>query len=103
MPEEIKRKKLPDNPGKKKKSKRKQSFFRRLIKGIGRVFNIYYSYTTNPEERENRIKPKLFGRAVTFAGFMAMMLALIVLVTLILNNRSVGVEHVNVVMAGLPG
>ena len=102
MPEEIKRKKLPAKPGKKKKSKRKRSFLRRFLKGVGRVFNIYYSYTTNPEERENHIKPKLFGRAVTFAGFMAMMLALIVLVTLILNNRSVGVEHVNVVMAGLP-
>ncbi|MCR4621258.1 MAG: hypothetical protein K5663_04180 [Clostridiales bacterium] len=102
MPEQIKRKAKSAKSGKNKKARRKQSFFRRFFRGLGRVFNLYYSFTTNPEEKENRIKPKLFGRAVTFAGFMVMMVALIVLVTLILNNRSVGVEHVNVVMAGLP-
>ncbi|MBR5751778.1 MAG: metallophosphoesterase [Clostridia bacterium] len=91
--------KQPAKKRKKKKTHRVKRFFRR----VWSLFNWYYAKTTDPEEREVRIKPRLMGRTVTYAGFMIMMAALIVLITLILNNSAVGVDHEQIVVTGLSG
>ncbi len=102
MPTDSRKKKTGYLPSKKKK-RRKKSGFKRLLKRAGGLLNWYYAKTTDPEERETRIKPKLLGRTVTYAGFMIMMVIAILLITIILNNRSVGVEHEQIVVTGLPG
>ena len=102
MPTDPRKKPTRALPSKKKK-RRKKSGFKRLLKRAGGLLNWYYAKTTDPEERETRIKPKLLGRTVTYAGFMIMMVIAILLITIILNNRSVGVEHEQIVVTGLPG
>ena len=77
--------------------RQKRGFFRSLWA----LFDWYYVKITDPEEKENRIKPKLFGRTLTYTGFMILMALLIVLIFVVLNNRTVGVERESIVVTGL--
>ena len=79
------------------KPRQKRGFFA----SVWRLFDWYYAKTTNPEEKENNIHPKIFGRTLSYTGFMILMLALIVVITLVLNNRTVGIEREQIVVTGL--
>ena len=85
------KKQSPDKP------RQRRGFFRSLWA----IFDWFYVKTTNPEEKENRLKPKIFGRTLTYTGFMVLMALLIVVVFLVLNNRTVGVEREQIIVTGL--
>lgn len=85
-----------------KKKKGKKGGFKGFLKKCWSLINTGYAFVTNTEEKEIRKKPKLFGRTVTFAGFMIMMAVFIVLISVILNNRSVGVDKSKIIVTGLP-
>ena len=61
-----------------------------------------YDWAINPEHKELLKMPRLFGRTVTYAGMVVCLMVLIVLVTVLLNNRAVGVDHETLVVTGLP-
>ena len=77
--------------------KQKRGFFR----SVWALFDWFYLKTTDPEEKENHIQPRIFGRTLTYTGFMILMVLLIVVVFLVLNNRTVGVEREEIVVTGL--
>ena len=77
--------------------RQKRGFFR----SVWALFDWFYVKTTDPEEKENHIHPKIFGRTLTYTGFMILMALLIVVIFLALNNRTVGVEREEIVITGL--
>ncbi len=77
--------------------RQKRGFFR----SVWALFDWYYTKITDPEEKENRIKPKIFGRTLSYTGFMILMVLLILIIFLTLNNRTVGVERKEIVITGL--
>ena len=66
-----------------------------------RVFERFYNWAVNPEEKEKLFHARIFGRTLTFAGYMALMIIGIVLVTALLTNRSVGIDKEEIVLTGL--
>ena len=96
------RKELNKRNRKKRKAIKKQTRTKRgFFRSIWALFDWYYTATTNPEEKENRIKPKIFGRTLTYTGFMILMGLLIVMIFVVLNNRTVDVERDEIVVTGL--
>ncbi|MBR4236578.1 MAG: hypothetical protein IKR85_11050 [Clostridia bacterium] len=86
-----------------KPKSKKKGRLARWAKRFWGGFTWFYRWTNDPEERESRLKVRLFGRTVTYAGFMIMLLLFIVFITAILNNRAVGVINENAVITGLAG
>lgn len=85
----------------KKKGKKKHRRLRKFWRFTKAVGGLYFKFTTDTEEREVRLKPKILGRTVTYAGFMVATLVLILIITVFLNNRAVGVNHESVIITGL--
>ena len=75
----------------------KRGFFR----SVWALYDWFYTKTTNPEEKENNLKPRIFGRTLTYTGFMILMVLLTLTVFLVLNNRTVGIEREEVVVTGI--
>lgn len=87
---------------KKKKQSQKQSFFRKAFEFIKRVVIAVNAYTTRTDERGPSREYRLFGRKITFAGFMAIIAAVLLIVTLATNDRSVSVDESSIIVTGLP-
>ena len=94
-------KKSAKSSGKKKGKKKKAKWYVRFGRFIKRWYKRGYSWATNVEERDSRFKPRIMGRTVTYAGFMAATLILIAMVTIFLTNRTVGVDKEQIIITGL--
>ncbi len=94
--------KKPVKRGKKKKKQQKKSFFKRLFGGAKTVVFAVNKYTTRTDERTTVREVRLFGRKITFMGFMALAFVLIFIIVLAMNDRSVGVDSESVIVTGLP-
>lgn len=94
-------KKKPAGPAKKNKKKTGKKGFRGFLRKIWGLLRKSYNFAADTQEHEMKLKPRLFGRTVTFAGFMIMMVIFIVLITVVLNNRAVGVDHEKIIVTGL--
>lgn len=94
-------KKPAKSSGKKKGKKNKAKWYIRLWKFVSRWWTRGYSWATDVEERDTRFKPRVMGRTVTYAGFMAATLILIAVVTIFLTNRTVGIDTEQIIITGL--
>lgn len=85
----------------KKPRKRKKSFFHNIFNFIKYVVFGFNRYATRTEVRAAKTEFRIFGRRVTFVGFLSIMLALILVVLLALNDRSVSVTQESIIVTGL--
>ena len=93
-----------NNPKKRKKKKtsKQTSFFRKLYRFVSRVVVAVNAYATRTDERGPSREYRLFGRKVTFAGFMSIVAGVLLIVILATNDRSVSVDSSSVIVTGLP-
>ena len=100
MPEDIKKKKKKTAAQRKKEKKRKLRRKRwSFVLDVGKTL---YSWATSPAEKQSRLKPKVFGRTLTYAGFVIGVVVIIIAITLMLNNRALTVRHEQLIVTGLP-
>ena len=90
------------NAKKKKKQQKKNSFFRSLWELIKKLVFAINAYTTRTDERGPAREYRLFGRKVTFAGFMAIIFGLLLIIVLATNDRSVNTDEQSIIVTGLP-
>ena len=87
---------------KKKKQKKQNSFFHSLWELIKKLVFAINAYTTRTDERGPAREYRLFGRKITFAGFMAMTIGALLIIVLATNDRSVNTDEQSIVVTGLP-
>ena len=84
---------------------RKKKTVKGVFKGIGRFLKFVgltgYHFTLDVEKRDSRRKYRLFGRTITFAGFIITVALLIVFLTTILINRTVKIDKEQIIITGL--
>lgn len=85
----------------KKTRKKKKTFFRNFINFIKYVVFGFNRYATRTDVRAAKSEFRVFGRRITFPGFLCIMLALILVVLLALNDRSVSVAQESIIVTGL--
>ncbi|MBR3928859.1 MAG: metallophosphoesterase [Clostridia bacterium] len=94
MPENIKKK----PPVKKRRPPKKRTFWNKVWNLIKRLNN----FTTAAHEDNVQREYHLFGRKVTFVGFMALIFIALFLIVLAMNDRSVSTDHESIIITGLP-
>lgn len=94
MPDPIKKRKK----ARRKKAARKGTFWSKVWELIKRLNR----FATYAHEDNVKREYRLFGRKITFVGFMAMIAVLIFLIVLAVNDRSVNTEYESIIITGLP-
>lgn len=85
-----------------KPKKRRRSFFRSFYNGAKTVVLAVNRYTTRTDTRTTSRPIQLFGRRLTFIGFMALVFALLFLIVLAMNDRAVNANRESIIVTGLP-
>ena len=100
MPEDAKRR----NSRKKKKRKaaKKRSFFQSIFSAVKYVVLSINRYTTRTDDRGPDREFHLGRHKLTFVGFMALLLVLLVVILLAFNGHSVKVANESIIVTGLP-
>lgn len=94
MPENIKKRK----PVKKRKTRKKHTFWTKVWNLIRRL----NTFATSDHEDNVQREYHLFGRKVTFFGFMVLVFIALFLIVLAMNDRSVSTENHSIIITGLP-
>mgnify|MGYP000000619650 FL=1 len=100
MPEDAKRR----NSRKKKKRKaaKKRSFFQSIFSAVKYVVLSINRYTTRTDDRGPDREFHLGRHKLTFVGFMALLLVVLVVILLAFNGHSVKVANESIIVTGLP-
>lgn len=83
----------------KKKTKKKQH---PILKGIWNFLKSLNAFAIRPNEDNVKREYRVFGRKVTFVGFMCIILVSLFLIVLAMNDRSVNVNNEEIILTGLP-
>ena len=94
MPENTKKRK----PVQKRKTPKKRTFWKKIWNLIRRL----NAFTTAAHEDNVQREYHLFGRKVTFVGFMVMIFLALFLIVLAMNDRSVATDYESIIITGLP-
>ena len=100
MPEDAKRR----NSRKKKKRKaaKKRSFFQSIFSAVMYVVLSINRYTTRTDDLGPDREFHLGRYKLTFVGFMALLLVVLVVILLAFNGHSVKVANESIIVTGLP-
>lgn len=102
MPTDVKNIKKKNISKKNKARKKKNGSGHKLWSFLKWLVLFVNNYTTRTDSRGPMREYRLFGRKVTFTGFMVIVLGVIFLVVLAANDRSVSAVNESIIITGLP-